>query len=169
MSGLRIAGLIAALIIAGNLVIPACADCQSKFSDTWMSIKKQHDWSRQQLLEEFCQKHELRGMSRARVLEFLGTPEITYEQPAMGIGSRSRFDEYQISAGNDRSFRINYDERNLVTGYAIENDPCQFNMYLGPSLPGVHQLTLEKLNRLLFSKYTADRLLELTAGQLAGL
>jgi hypothetical protein len=82
------------------------------------------DWSRRDLLQRFAAGTTMEGMPRDDLLRRLGAPGIAEEIYYPGQGLGGRIDFYRLSAKNEDSFRVDYDEQSKVTGDAIEASPC---------------------------------------------
>jgi hypothetical protein len=103
------------------------AETLGRFSpEAWRNAASQQsdDWSREPLLKQFAAGTDIRAMPRAEVIHWLGAPGVSQQIYSPGEGARGRIDVYRLSAKNDDSFRIDYDDGDKVTANAIEPRAC---------------------------------------------
>lgn len=75
-------------------------------------------------MSRFVEQFKLAGMERAKVVSLLGEPAHSSELEPGGR-YRSRIDAYCLSAKDEDSFRIDYDDKDRVKGYFVEARPCK--------------------------------------------
>lgn len=143
---------------------------QAKFSpDAWRRAAdaKSPNWSRKALLTQFVEEYKLDGMDRTKVISLLGEPASASELDPRGR-YQSRIDTYCLSAKDEESLRIDYDDKDQVKvkGYFVERRPCK-NCYLfiGPTSAANKFLTLGVLNRSFLQKYTAEQIRQMKMKQ----
>ncbi len=117
-------------------------DAQTFSPAAWINIKKEWNWSRQKLMEQFCNQYryqlDQKKMNRAKVIAILGDPEMSYEYPdaknisASGQIPRQITDYYQLSekAG---TFEVSYDEQGIVNRYNQSDHQCIFEDFIEPA------------------------------------
>ena len=94
---------------------------------------KSPNWSRKALVTQFVEEYKLEGMERQKVISLLGEPGSASELEPGGR-YRSRVDTYCLSAKDEESFRIDYDDKDKVKGYFIEARPCKScYLFIGPT------------------------------------
>ncbi len=120
-------------------------------SEAWKNAKKQPDWSRKQMMTDFCTQYrtQLSGgkMSRTEILSLLGQPELSYEYPQRSTEDTTAYseitDRYQLSAKSGL-FEIAYDGKGMVTRYSWSEEALKYNNFIGPSKPAI---TLEQARK----------------------
>lgn len=106
----------------GMLACQAASSGNPSLHDAWFGAPKTQGshWNREPQLDRMVAGVELTGMPRAKVLDLFGQPGYSVEN----YPGHSRIDEYRLSAGNDKNFRIDYNAEGNVTGDFIESSPC---------------------------------------------
>jgi hypothetical protein len=103
--------------------------------DAWLQAPKSQGahWNREPQLDRIVAGIKLEGMTRAKVLSLLGQPGYSqHDYPGP-----TRVDGYRLSAKNDKTFRVDYDREDKVTGDMIDSGPCNcpFCTTSAPVLP----------------------------------
>lgn len=120
------------------------------------------DWSREDLLSQLYKQYKLKGMKREMVLELLENPAVSSELYP-GSKQRERTDIYRLSAKNTKSFRIEYDAPDRVTGSPlIDFRPCKAKLFIGPAPEADKFLTMAVLRKSLLEKYTLKQITKMT-------
>jgi len=132
--------------IGGAFLISLLA-CNATQRDTtsareaWLETSKSHSpfWNREPQLDRIVAGVKLEAMTRAQALSLFGQPgysQVTYP-------GATRFDEYRLSAKNNRNFRIDYDYDGNVREDMIESSPCSCRLCTA-NVPSVPYAALQK-------------------------
>ncbi len=94
-------------------------------------------WSREALLHQFAAATEVRGKARSEMIALLGEPGYSAAIYYPGSGQTGRIDIYRLSAANERSYHIDYDADEKVSGAWQETISCGCDLCRGelPSVP----------------------------------
>jgi hypothetical protein len=116
----RVSFLTTFLICA--IVYGAAGSDDISLRNAWLQAPKSQgaNWTRVALLGQLMAGVKLDGVPRTKVVGLFGQPGYSAES----YPERSKIEVYRLSAANDRSFRVDYDSGNRVTGYFVDNSPC---------------------------------------------